>query len=210
MRSDAPRIGILVSGTGSNLQAIIEARDRGELSAELALVVSSAKHAPALARARAASIPARVLELHDRKERAARIRFEQRLLDTLLPFRLDLLVLAGWMLILSGDFLHRCRMPVLNIHPALLEPTGNSPVPVLRGAHCVRDALRMELPVTGATVHLVTDRVDDGPTLAMESIEIVSGDTEETLRRRIQAVEHRILPRAIQGYLDHTGQGAIT
>jgi phosphoribosylamine--glycine ligase len=191
----APRIGVLASGEGSNLQAIIDACRDGAIDAEIAIVVSHNPMAQALSRAEHAGIPAFTVPLQDRRDPVARRRHEQRLLELLAPLDLDLLVLAGWMRILSADFLARCPCPLINVHPALLDPVS---IPVLRGAHAVRDAIALGLPYTGVSVHVVTPEVDAGPVILSEPVEIHTNDDEESLYRRIKVVEHRLLPQAVQ------------
>jgi phosphoribosylamine--glycine ligase len=191
----ARRIGVLASGEGSNLQAIVDACRDGAIQAEIAVVVSHNSTAGSLTRAERAGIPAVIAPLADRRDPAARRRHEERLLTILAPLDLDLLVLAGWMLIFSADFLDRCNCPVINIHPALLDPVS---IPVLRGARAVRNAIGLGLPYTGVSVHVVTPEVDAGPVVISESVEIRPDDDEESLYRRIKGVEHRLLPQAIE------------
>jgi phosphoribosylglycinamide formyltransferase-1 len=135
---------------------------------------------------------------------------EAALLDLLTPVDADLIVLAGWMLVLSADFLERCRCPMLNVHPALL-PMEGSPldVPVLRGAHAVRDALELGLPYTGVSVHEVTAEVDAGPVVTREVVPILINDDEHSLYRRIKAVEHRLLVEAVSAVLVSTLYGGV-
>lgn len=196
------RIAILASGEGSNLQALLDASARGDLDARVVAVISHRKGAGALARARAAGVAAIEMLIDSRKDLEARRAHEEQLLDVLLPLELDLAVLAGWMLILSAEFLARCPFPILNVHPALLPMEGDAlEIPVLKGAHAVRDALALGLPYTGVSVHRVTPQVDGGPVVVREAVPIEPGDDEESLYRRIKAVEHRLLPMAVQAVL---------
>jgi phosphoribosylglycinamide formyltransferase-1 len=198
------RIVVLASGAGSNLQALIDAVEAGTLSASIAAVISDRPEAGALQRAARAGIPAVAVPLHDRRDVAVRANFEDRLADEIATFAPDLLVLAGWMLILGQPVLEQYEGRVINVHPALL-PDGPEdvfesscgPLPVLRGAHAVRDALRHGLPVTGATVHVVTPIVDAGPVLLREEVPILDGDDQVRLHERIKQVEHVLLPRAV-------------
>ncbi|HET7093894.1 MAG TPA: formyltransferase family protein, partial [Thermomicrobiales bacterium] len=130
--------------------------------------------------------------------------YDARLARVVAAFDPDLIVLAGWMLLLSDAFLDRFPDRVVNIHPALLPDDGGPVVetsrgilPALRGARAVRDALRRGLPITGATVHLVTLACDAGPVLARAEAPILAGDDEARLHERIKAIEHRLLPAAI-------------
>jgi phosphoribosylamine--glycine ligase len=204
-----PRIGVLASGEGSNLQALLDAVEAGEIGAEVAVVVSS--HAPAgtLARARQHGVPAIAVPLPPpRRDRCSRLEYDRRLLDHLLPFDLDLLVLAGWMYVLSPEFLNQCPCPVINVHPSLLTADGSSElevdgtaVPVLRGLKAVSRAVALGLTSTGVTVHRVTPEVDVGPIIQQEPVPVLSGDCEESLYQRIKPVEHRLLVSAVQAML---------
>jgi phosphoribosylglycinamide formyltransferase 1 len=150
--------------------------------------------------------------LNDRKSPAARAEFERRLAEKIAAFAPDLLVLAGWMLILGQPVLDRYQGRVINVHPALLpdgpegeiESSGGL-IPVLRGAHAVRDALQHGLPLTGATVHVVTPVVDTGPVLLREEVPILPGDDQIRLHERIKRVEHELLPRAVALALANQG-----
>jgi phosphoribosylglycinamide formyltransferase-1 len=207
------RIAILASGEGTNLQALIDASADGLLQVDIATVVSHNPDAGALQRAMDAGISAFVTPIADRRDPAARRTLEEDLLGILLPLQLDLVILAGWMLILSADFLDRCRCPLINIHPALLPAPDlslPSTFPILRGAHAVRDALALDLPYTGVSVHFVTPEVDAGPVILQEAVPIEPGDDEASLYRRIKDVEHRLLPRAVQHILlTHQIQGGV-
>jgi phosphoribosylglycinamide formyltransferase-1 len=145
-----------------------------------------------------------------------RAAWEHRLLGVLNAFQYDLVLLSGFMRVLSAEFLAGCRAPVINQHPALLPDVGrvlNAPpaapgaatvvtsgglvIPALRGAHVVAEALRLGLPVTGCTVHYVTPAVDDGPVLACAEVPIVPGDTEGALHERIKAAERRLVVEVV-------------
>jgi phosphoribosylglycinamide formyltransferase-1 len=198
------RLAVLVSGSGSNLQALIDACASGNLAAEIALVVSDRAEAGGLQRALAARIPAIYLPLRQRADPEARRIFEQRLAGVLSAFEPDLVVLAGWMLILSPWLLERFPGRLINLHPALLPDDGGpivqtsrGPQPALRGAHAVRDALSGGVAVSGSTVHYVTAEPDRGPVILRREVPILPGDDESTLHARIKAVEHRLLPEAV-------------
>lgn len=197
------RIAILASGSGTNAQAIIDATQRGELDAEVVVLASNQAEASALARAEAAGVATLFLPLANRRDPQGRAAFDLLLADGLEAFRPDLIVLAGWMLILPPGFLERFPNRIINVHPALL-PDGEEPdvlssrgrLPALRGPRVVRDALALQLPVTGATVHYVTDVVDAGPVILRQEVPIYPADDEPALHSRIKAVEHELLPRA--------------
>jgi phosphoribosylglycinamide formyltransferase-1 len=176
----AKRVVVLVSGAGSNLRALLERSRHGEV----VLVVSDSPGAGGLALARARDIDAVAV---DRREYAHRQTWEEALLEVVAEAAADLVVLAGFMRILSGGFVR--RWPTLNVHPSLL--------PAFPGAQAVTDALRHGVKVTGATVHFVEEQVDAGPIVAQESVVVAANDTIETLHARIKAVEHRLLPHCV-------------
>jgi phosphoribosylglycinamide formyltransferase 1 len=198
------RIAVLASGSGTNLQALLDAVTGGTLDAEVVVVVSDRAEAGALRRAMVAGVPAVSLPLADRRDPAVRLAYDRRLAELLRDFQPDLIVLAGWMLILSPEFLHAFPGRIVNVHPALLPDGGGIEVltshgrlPALRGPRAVRDALRQRLPATGATVHYVTTTVDSGPVILREEVPVLPDDDEVRLHERIKAVEHRLLPRAV-------------
>jgi phosphoribosylglycinamide formyltransferase-1 len=179
------KIAILLSGRGSNFVALYEAIQRHDLKAEICCVVSNVPDAAGLARARdfglrAVSLPSKGVD---------RVEYDRRLLEVLRPLDPALVCLAGFMRILSGDFLREYRGRVLNIHPALL--------PSFPGLHAQRQALEHGVKISGCTVHLVDEGVDTGPILLQRAVEVLSGDTEETLSARILAQEHQLYWRAV-------------
>jgi phosphoribosylglycinamide formyltransferase 1 len=174
-------IGVLVSGSGTNLQALIDA------GLPIAAVASNRADAGALARAAAAGIQSAVFELDDHEGRAARDTAMARWLEAQ---GVDLVVCAGYMHLLTPAFLERFPGRIVNVHPALL--------PRFPGTHPIDDALAAGVPETGATVHFVDEGVDTGPVIRQEAVPIEPGDTVETLRARIQAVEHRLLPTVVR------------
>ncbi len=210
-RGERGRIGVLASGTGTNLQALLDASAAGSLDATIEVVISNHPQAGALERASRSGVPVLSIPLIDRRDPAARGQFEDQLLAALAPYHLDLIVLAGWMLVLSSEFLERCGCPLLNVHPALLPmPDAETlDVPILRGAHAVRDALALGLPYTGVSVHHVTPEVDAGPVICRETVPILPNGDEESLHRRLKAVEHRLLPEAVQSVLHTLSPGGI-
>jgi phosphoribosylglycinamide formyltransferase-1 len=200
----SPRIAVLASGSGTNLQALLDATACGTLDAEVVVVVSDRAEAGALRRATAAGVPAISLPLSDRRDPSVRQAYDRRLAGVLRAFEPDLIVLAGWMLILTPEFLEKFPGQIVNVHPALLPDGGGIEVltshgclPALRGPRAVRDALRQRLPATGATVHYVTTTVDCGPVILREEVPVLPEDDEVRLHERIKAVEHRLLPRAV-------------
>jgi phosphoribosylglycinamide formyltransferase-1 len=188
------RIAVLVSGGGTNLQALIDARDRGELPhGELALVVSNNEGAYALERAGRAGIPTAVCL---RRRGASRSDFEARLLDILSENRIDMIVLAGFMAILSADFVSRYPERIINIHPSLIPSFCGEG---FYGLRVHQAALDYGVKVTGATVHYVNEIPDGGRIIAQKAVEIQPDDTPETLQRRVmEQAEWILLPRAAE------------
>ncbi len=193
-RGDRPRkarLAVLISGSGTNLQALIDAIQAGRLPAEIVVVVSNRKAAYGLERARRAGIPTEYFPLKPYREAGrSRREYDADLADLVARYRPDWVVLAGWMHILSSAFLDRFPNRVVNLHPAL---PGRFP-----GAHAIQDALeayrRGEIDHTGVMVHLVPDeRVDEGPVLATAQVPIYPDDTLETLTERMHRTEHRLL-----------------
>jgi phosphoribosylglycinamide formyltransferase-1 len=170
-------IGVLVSGDGTNLQALIDAR------LPIAAVASNRRDANALARAERAGLPARVFELEQYADRAAR---DREMADWLGLRGVDLVVLAGYMHLLTPAFLERFPERVVNVHPSLL--------PDFPGAHAIDDALDAGVETTGVTVHYVDDGLDTGDVIRQETVTV---EPRESLVERIHAVEHRILPQVV-------------
>jgi phosphoribosylglycinamide formyltransferase-1 len=179
------RVVVLVSGSGSNLQSLIdEVHGRG--AAEIVLVVSSKADVPALARAERAGIPTAVVALAGR----AREERDAELAGVVAGAEPGLVVLAGWMSILTGAFLDAFPDRVINLHPSLL--------PAFPGLHAIRQALEWGVRYTGVTVHYAEEVVDGGPAILQEPVPVMYGDDEEALTARIRAVEHRLVPEAVR------------
>lgn len=190
MRGARFRLAVLASGSGTNLQAILDTLHRRE-GIEVAGVGSDKPEAGALGRGRAAGIETAVFPRDCYESRAAR---DAAIGDWVEGLAADLVVLAGYMQLLTTQFLERFPGRILNVHPSLL--------PAFPGAHAVEDALAHGVKVTGATVHFVDEGIDTGPIVLQEAVEVREGDTPETLHARIQAVEHRLLPAAVRLFLD--------
>lgn len=180
------RVGVLISGRGSNLQAIIEATATGELDAVIALVISNIAEAGGLSHARRAGIPTLVLDHRDFPTRAA---FDAALVAALRAHEIDVVCLAGFMRLLGQNFIEAFPNAVLNIHPSLL--------PAFPGLHAQRQALTHGAKVSGATVHLVNGELDAGPIVLQAAVPVRDDDTEDSLSARILIEEHRIYPKAI-------------
>ena len=190
------RAAVLVSGGGTNLQAIIDAKRAGKIpSAELALVVASNASAYALTRAEIAGIAHTVL----RKEKGeAPENYGERLLTLLRENAIDVVVLAGFLTILPENVIHAYDHRILNIHPSLIPSfCGDG----FYGLHVHEAALKRGVKVTGATVHFVNEITDGGDIIAQKAVEVLPGDTPETLQRRVmEQAEWKLLPQAISLY----------
>ena len=181
------RLGVLVSGRGSNLEAILDASARPDFPARVAVVVSDREQAQALDRARSRGVPAVWLSPKDFGDRAA---YDAALRAVLDEHRVGLVCLAGFMRILTADFVRAYAGRILNIHPSLL--------PAFPGLHPQRRALEHGVKVAGATVHFVDEGVDTGPIVLQASVPVHPDDTEESLSARILAEEHRLYPEAVR------------
>lgn len=179
--------GVLVSGTGTNLQAIIDRIAAGRLACSIRLVVSNRAGVEALARAERAGIPTRVI---DHRGFAGRAEFEQAIVDALRAAGVELVLLAGFDRLVTRTLLDAFPMRIMNIHPGLL--------PAFKGLHAQRQALAYGVRIAGATVHFVDEETDHGPIIVQGAVPVLPDDTEDTLAARILEVEHEIYPLAIQ------------
>lgn len=182
------RLAVLVSGSGTNLAALLRAIDADdEFGGEVVVVGSDRADAGGLDKARAAGIPTVVEQLGDHPDRGA---WEDALVAALRGHEPDAVVLAGFMKIVTHRLLDAWPDRVLNVHPSIL--------PAFPGAHAVPDALAHGVKLTGLTVHLVDEQVDHGPIIAQEAVAVEDGDDEDALHARIQAVEHRLYPACVR------------
>ena len=184
-------LGVLVSGSGTNLQAVIDAVASGRLRAKIGVVLSNVATAKALDRARAAGIATVVL---DHKAHASREAFDAAVVEVLRSHGVSCVVLAGFMRIITATLLDAFPQRVVNIHPSLL--------PAFPGVHAQAQALKYGVRVSGCTVHLVDGGTDTGPILAQATVPVLDGDTEDTLRDRILVKEHELLPEVLQWIAD--------
>ena len=192
-------VGVLASGRGSNLQAILDAIAAGRCPARVTVVLSDRRDAPALERARRAGVEAVHVDPARSSDRAA---FDRAIQDVLEKHAVELVCLAGYLRLLTPGFVAAFRGRILNVHPALL--------PAFPGLHAQRQALAHGTKVTGATVHLVDEGTDTGPIVLQAAVPVRDDDTEATLAARILIEEHRLLPEAIrlfaEGRLDVRGR----
>ena len=180
------RLGVLISGRGSNLQAIIEAIGSGQLDASIAVVISNRPGAKGLTKALAAGLSTEVL---DHKLFASRREYDVALAALLRRYDVELVCLAGFMRLLGSDFVDAFPNAVLNVHPSLL--------PAFPGVNAQGQALEHGVKVAGCTVHVVTADLDAGPIIAQSAVPVLPADTVETLSARILVQEHRLYPEAI-------------
>ena len=190
-------VGVLVSGNGSNLQALIDSPELAASSATIVKVISNVEGAFALARAAVAGVPSCVI---DHRGFASREAFDQAIVDELQSARVDLVVLAGFMRVVTKVLLSAFRYRVVNVHPALL--------PAFPGMHGVRQAIEYGVRVAGCTVHLVDQGVDTGPILAQAVVNVLDEDDEASLADRIHAEEHRLLPQVVRWFAE--GRVSVT
>lgn len=184
-------LGVLISGRGSNLQAILDAVATGSLNAQVGIVLSNVASAPGLERAKQAGVPTVVLS---HNEFSSREEFDHRIIEILRYHKVDLVCLAGFMRLLSPVLLRAYPERILNIHPSLL--------PAFVGLHAQRQAVKYGAKVSGATVHLVDEDLDHGPILLQQAVPVQDDDDEETLSERILEQEHQLYPKAIGLVLD--------
>lgn len=185
------RLGVLASGRGSNLQSILEAVAHGELSARVAVVISNKKEAQALERAARYQVPALFV---DPSHFRSREEYDAAILQQLKEYGVELVVLAGYMRLVTHTLIESYRDRIINIHPSLL--------PSFPGMHAHRQALEYGVRVSGCTLHFVDEEMDHGPIIAQAAVPVFEDDTEEQLSERILAEEHRLLPQILQLYAE--------
>jgi phosphoribosylglycinamide formyltransferase-1 len=189
--ADLLKLGILISGNGSNLQSIIDYIEKGSLKATIKIVISNNPDAYGLTRAKKHGIPVVILKNGDFINKED---FDLELINILKNNSVDLVILAGFMRVLTPTFLKAFTQKIMNIHPALL--------PSFPGIHGQKQALEYGVKLSGCTVHFVDEGVDTGPIIIQSAVQVFDDDTEETLAARILKEEHRIYPQAIQFYTE--------
>ncbi|MGQ9695308.1 MAG: phosphoribosylglycinamide formyltransferase [Thermodesulfobacteriota bacterium] len=197
------KLGVLVSGSGSNLQAIIDNIEAGRLEAQIKIVISNVPGALALERARKHGLPAMVINHKDYRSRED---FDQKLVEVLKEHKVELVILAGFMRLITPVLLQAFPMRVMNIHPALL--------PAFPGTHVWQTEIDYGVKFAGCTVHFVDEGTDTGPIIIQAVVPVYDEDTAETLNARILKQEHKIYSRAIQlfaeGRLEIKGRRVLT
>lgn len=185
------KIGILASGTGSNAQAIIERIASGALTASIGVIISNRPNAQVLERAKKAGLPARLIE---RSQHPNRLAYDAALVSALQEHDCQLIVLAGYMLVLSKVFLDAFPGKVVNIHPSLL--------PSFPGTAGALNAMTYGVKVTGCSVHFVDEDIDTGPLIIQAAVPLRAGEDLDSLKQRIHRAEHRIYPQALQWFVE--------
>ena len=180
------KLGLMASGSGSNVEVIAEAIAIGKLNAEISVLIYNNPGAKVVERAERYGIPAILLNHRDYKRRQD---LDAKIVETLREYDVELVVMAGWMRIVTEVLFNAYSDRVINLHPSLL--------PSFRGAHAVEDALKAGVKITGCTVHIARLEVDNGPILIQAAVPILPDDTPDTLHARIQVQEHQIFPQAI-------------
>jgi phosphoribosylglycinamide formyltransferase-1 len=185
--TDTPlKLGIMASGNGSNFEAVAQAIENGQLNAQIPVLIYNNPDAKAATRAANRGIETVLLNHREYKNRQA---LDTKIVETLRQYDVDLVILAGWMRLVTSLLIDAFPNRIINIHPSLL--------PSFKGLHAVEQALQAKVTITGCTVHLVCLEVDSGPILIQAAVPVLPDDTPETLHARIQIQEHRILPQAI-------------
>ena len=180
------RVAVLASGRGSNFQSILDASERGELpNCKIKLLIVNKKEAYAVERAKKHNIPYYIVESKNKK----REEFDFEMIEILKSNQIEIVVLAGFMRILSKQFISEYKDKIINIHPSLL--------PKFPGAHAHRDAIEAKVKISGCTVHFVDEGVDTGPIIMQESVSVDKNDDEHTLSEKILPIEHKIYPKVI-------------
>ena len=184
------KIAVLVSGSGTNLQTLIEQLHQDETSGiEIAVVISDRRKAYALTRAKRASIPTHVVKTQDFKNR---VDFDAEISSLIDDYAVELIVLAGFMKLFQPPFVEKYQNRIINVHPALL--------PAFPGAHPIADTLAYGVKITGVTVHFVDEDVDTGPIIAQSVVPVLDTDDQASLHDRIQVEEHKLYPEVIKWY----------
>ncbi len=182
-------IGVLVSGRGSNLQAIIDNVEKGKIEANISVVISNNPNAHAIERCKKHGIHYKIIEMKDFKNK---IEFEKEIISVLKEGNVDLIVLAGFMKVLSNFFISNYRNKIINIHPSLL--------PSFKGLHAQKQAINYGVMISGCSVHIVDESLDGGPVIIQAVVPVLPEDDEITLAKRIIKYEHRILPQTIKWF----------
>lgn len=184
-------IAVLISGSGTNLKSIINAHKKGVLPANISVVISNNHHAYGLVRAKKENIPTYVVS---HKDFNTREEHEKKIIGILNKYHIDLVVLAGYMRVITEYFISHYPQKIINIHPAIL--------PSFKGVDAQRQAVEYGVKLSGATVHFVDEKVDHGPIIIQGAVPVLQSDKRDDLAQRILKIEHRILPQAISWFCE--------
>ena len=184
------KIGVLASGKGTNFQELINLSEKGELDIDIKVLITNKDDAGCIERAENSEIPYKIVRSKDFPEKEL---FESEIINTLIKYDVELIVMAGWMKIVTPFFINKFKNKIINIHPSLL--------PAYKGGSAIKDSLSNGSKITGCSVHFVDEEVDSGSLIMQAALSISNEDNIETLSKKIQILEHKILPQSIS----HTG-----
>ena len=180
------KIGVLASGKGTNFQELINLSEKGELDIDIKVLITNKEDAGCIKRAENVEIPHRIIKSTDFSQKKL---FELEIINTLINYDVELVVMAGWMKIVSSLFINKFKNKIINIHPSLL--------PSYKGASAIKDSILNGSKITGCSVHFVDEEVDSGSLIMQAALPILNNDNIETLSKKIQLLEHKILPHSI-------------
>ena len=180
------KIGVLASGNGTNFQELINLSEKGELDIDIKVLITNKDDAGCIKRAESVKIPHKIIKGKDFLEKEL---FELEIINTLINYDVELVVMAGWMKIVSSLFINKFKNKIINIHPSLL--------PSYKGASAIKDSILNGSKITGCSVHFVDEEVDSGSLIMQAALPILNNDNIETLSKKIQLLEHKILPHSI-------------
>ena len=180
------KIGVLASGKGTNFQELINLSEKGELDIDIKVLITNKEDAGCIKRAENVEIPHRIIKTTDFSQKEL---FELEIINTLINYDVELVVMAGWMKIVSSLFINKFKNKIINIHPSLL--------PSYKGASAIKDSILNGSKITGCSVHFVDEEVDSGSLIMQAALPILNNDNIETLSKKIQLLEHKILPHSI-------------
>lgn len=190
MKKNQVNLAVFASGNGSNFAVIVKAIRQKKIKVRSVVLVCDQPQALVIKRAKKAKVPVILIR---REDFASRADFEAAIIQRLKNYKINLIVLAGFMRILSAAFVKRYHFRIMNIHPSLL--------PNFKGAHAIEDAFKHKAPFTGVTVHFIDEKVDNGPVILQQKVKINRSDSLALLERRIHAVEHKLYPEAIRLFI---------
>ena len=180
------KIGVLASGNGTNFQELINLSEKGELDIDIKVLITNKDNAGCIKRAESVKIPHKLIKGKDFLEKEL---FELEIINTLIDYDVELVVMAGWMKIVSSLFINKFKNKIINIHPSLL--------PSYKGASAIKDSILNGSKITGCSVHFVDEEVDSGSLIMQAALPILNNDNIESLSKKIQILEHKILPHSI-------------